>query len=370
VRYGHYLWLGLSENGLIRFDLNTNAFDRVDLSYPPGDVVTHAGAVWVSNRQAEDEGAAGAITRVDATTLEAREVASSEGPSHPFGWGGSIWVANNYEQTITQLDAGSGEQVAELEVGSGPTLIADAGQGQLLVLEAAEGSVSFFDPGPLVDPPTLVVTVGESDVTVTGPGGNQQDRDAVVGAITSAAGAAPTDQSDPAATGVSAAVRVVGDGTIAEGALAQRLDAVSSALEAGGLFVDRDFLLVPPPSAVSIGSMLNALLADSSVFFDSGSAELKPESLEVLSRAADLLGRIPFVSVTIEGHTDSDGDEASNQALSEQRAQAVLDYFSGYFGDSSRFIAIGYGESQPIADNSTDEGKARNRRIQLVVVAG
>jgi hypothetical protein len=201
VRYGHYLWLGLSENGLIRFDLNTNAIERVDLAYPPGDVVTHAGAVWISNRAAEDEGAAGAITRVDATTLEAREVASSEGPSHPFGWGGSIWVANNYEQTITQLDAGSGEPVDELEVGSGPTLIADAGQGQLLVLEAAEGSVSFFDPGPPVDPPTLVVTVGESDVTVTGPGANQPDRDAVVDAITSAAGAAPTDQTDPDQTG-------------------------------------------------------------------------------------------------------------------------------------------------------------------------
>jgi OOP family OmpA-OmpF porin len=116
--------------------------------------------------------------------------------------------------------------------------------------------------------------------------------------------------------------------------------------------------------------MLNALFADSSVFFDSGSAELRDDSQAVLTRAAELLDTIPFTAVLIEGHTDSDGDDASNQVLSEQRAQAVLDYFAGYFGDASRLSAVGYGESQPIADNSTPEGKARNRRIQLKVTVG
>ena len=76
--------------------------------------------------------------------------------------------------------------------------------------------------------------------------------------------------------------------------------------------------------------------------------------------------RCPTANIEIAGHTDADGD-AANQALSEQRAQAVTDYLIKAGLPAERFTPIGYGSSQPVAGNDTDEGKAQNRRIDFVV---
>jgi OOP family OmpA-OmpF porin len=72
-------------------------------------------------------------------------------------------------------------------------------------------------------------------------------------------------------------------------------------------------------------------------------------------------------TIEIAGHTDAEGEEAANMALSERRAQAVADYLARAGLPSSRFIAVGYGSTQPVASNETDEGKAQNRRIEFVV---
>jgi OOP family OmpA-OmpF porin len=69
----------------------------------------------------------------------------------------------------------------------------------------------------------------------------------------------------------------------------------------------------------------------------------------------------------VAGHTDSDGEDAANQALSEKRAQAVADYLVKAGLPGNRFTAVGYGSAQPIASNDTEEGKAQNRRIEFTV---
>lgn len=101
------------------------------------------------------------------------------------------------------------------------------------------------------------------------------------------------------------------------------------------------------------------------VFFDNDSAKLKPESYEDLNLAVELLKRVPGATAIIEGHTDSNGAEAYNQRLSEQRAKAVRDYMVSMGIDPARLEAKGYGESQPVADNATPEGRAQNRRVVL-----
>ena len=77
--------------------------------------------------------------------------------------------------------------------------------------------------------------------------------------------------------------------------------------------------------------------------------------------------RCPNARIEIAGHTDADGEDAFNQALSEKRAQAVSDYLVKAGLPADRFTATGYGSTQPIATNDTDEGKAQNRRIDFMV---
>lgn len=99
--------------------------------------------------------------------------------------------------------------------------------------------------------------------------------------------------------------------------------------------------------------------------FAFGSAELTPE-LEALSDiAAGILLRNPTLALTIGGHTDSVGSDAFNQRLSEDRAQAAVDYIEALGVQAPRMTAIGFGETQPIGDNGTEAGRAQNRRIEF-----
>ena len=87
----------------------------------------------------------------------------------------------------------------------------------------------------------------------------------------------------------------------------------------------------------------------------------------LLDRLIETALRCPNVNIEIAGHTDADGEAAFNQSLSEKRAQAVTDYLVKAGLPANRFTAMGYGSTQPIAGNDTDEGKAQNRRIEFVV---
>ena len=104
------------------------------------------------------------------------------------------------------------------------------------------------------------------------------------------------------------------------------------------------------------------------VLFPSGGDELLPIAKQSLDRvAAALMDKQPEGQIVIEGHTDSRGGAQMNEQLSEKRAQAVADYLATRGIDRSRIQTVGRGESQPIASNDTPEGRANNRRVELVI---
>jgi outer membrane protein OmpA-like peptidoglycan-associated protein len=105
------------------------------------------------------------------------------------------------------------------------------------------------------------------------------------------------------------------------------------------------------------------------VFFDTGLATIRPESYAVLDEVANVLLLNPQITkVEVQGHTDNVGTDDTNLRLSQRRAQAVRDYLVGKGVKRSRLDAKGYGNSEPIADNGTDEGRGQNRRVQFEIV--
>lgn len=103
----------------------------------------------------------------------------------------------------------------------------------------------------------------------------------------------------------------------------------------------------------------------SKLFFETGSDKLKVASLTLLDELATILNRYEGASLSIEGHTDSDGSEAFNQTLSQKRTDSVKKYLISKGISASRLNATGFGETKPIADNKTALGKAKNRRVEL-----
>ncbi len=113
--------------------------------------------------------------------------------------------------------------------------------------------------------------------------------------------------------------------------------------------------------------LFSELLSKGSIRFEPARAVIDLDSAGLLDRLIETALRCPAAMIEIAGHTDTDGDDASNQALSEKRAQAVADYLVKAGLPPDRFTAIGYGSTQPVAGNDTDEGKAQNRRIEFLV---
>ena len=113
--------------------------------------------------------------------------------------------------------------------------------------------------------------------------------------------------------------------------------------------------------------LFSELLAKGKIRFEPGRASIDPDSAGLLDRLIEIAMRCPTANIDIAGHTDADGEDAFNQALSEKRAQAVTDYLVKAGLPAGRFTALGYGSSQPVASNDTDEGKAQNRRIEFLV---
>jgi OOP family OmpA-OmpF porin len=113
--------------------------------------------------------------------------------------------------------------------------------------------------------------------------------------------------------------------------------------------------------------LFSELLGKGTIRFESRRSSLDPDSAGLLDRLIETALRCPTANIEVAGHTDSDGDNAANQALSEKRAQAVMDYLVKAGLPAGRFTAIGYGSTEPVAANDTDEGKAQNRRIEFVV---
>jgi outer membrane protein OmpA-like peptidoglycan-associated protein len=106
------------------------------------------------------------------------------------------------------------------------------------------------------------------------------------------------------------------------------------------------------------------------VKFDFDKSRVKEESYGDIKNLADFMRQYPQTSTVVEGHTDSIGTDAYNQGLSERRANAVRDVLVNQYGvEGGRVNAVGYGESRPVADNATNEGRAINRRVEAEVEA-
>jgi outer membrane protein OmpA-like peptidoglycan-associated protein len=104
------------------------------------------------------------------------------------------------------------------------------------------------------------------------------------------------------------------------------------------------------------------------ITFDVGKSTIKPESMGEINRIATLLKENPDLKFSVEGHTDSTGNAANNQTLSEARSQAVVDKLVENGIARDRLKAAGKGQTSPIADNGTDEGRAKNRRVEFVKI--
>jgi outer membrane protein OmpA-like peptidoglycan-associated protein len=110
------------------------------------------------------------------------------------------------------------------------------------------------------------------------------------------------------------------------------------------------------------------ILSMSDILFEFGKADLKPELKENLAEIAGILKNLLNEStVIVEGHTDNVGNAASNKKLSENRAGEVVKYLTSRGVEKKRLKSVGYGLTKPIADNGTEEGRAKNRRVELVI---
>ncbi|MBU6281680.1 OmpA family protein, partial [bacterium] len=116
----------------------------------------------------------------------------------------------------------------------------------------------------------------------------------------------------------------------------------------------------PPPAPMRKKIVLRG------VNFDYDKATLQPAGRPILDEAAEILKANPDVNVEVRGFTDSRGSDAYNMRLSERRAQTVKNYLVSRGVSPSRLTTRGYGESDPVATNETDSGRAQNRRVELI----
>ena len=117
------------------------------------------------------------------------------------------------------------------------------------------------------------------------------------------------------------------------------------------------------PEGAKVNSMGCWVLAG--VLFDTSKADIKASMSSVLDEVVDVLNKNKAIKVEVQGHTDSRGSKKLNQALSESRAAAVMDYLVKKGIAAYRLTAVGYGFSRPMASNDTEWGRAQNRRVEL-----
>ncbi len=123
-------------------------------------------------------------------------------------------------------------------------------------------------------------------------------------------------------------------------------------------------------AAVRREGNLLAITLKGDLTFATNSARVQPGLYSELDRIAQVMVQYPNTKIRVEGHTDSVGSESYNQKLSERRANAVKNILIQRGVAPERIIAIGYGETMPVADNSTPEGKSRNRRVEIKIDPG
>ncbi|HWS14948.1 MAG TPA: OmpA family protein [Candidatus Methylomirabilis sp.] len=172
-----------------------------------------------------------------------------------------------------------------------------------------------------------------------------------------------------AAVGAGAGALIAGRGHRGTGAL---IGGVAGAAVGGGIgnYMDRQAAemkrKLPDAAIARQGDKLYVALP-SGILFDVDKDQVKPSARDQVGKAAEVLVKYPDTYVTVEGHTDSSGSADHNQKLSERRAARVRDLIASGGVAPSRLAVRGYGETDPVADNATPEGRQSNRRVQLEI---
>ena len=126
---------------------------------------------------------------------------------------------------------------------------------------------------------------------------------------------------------------------------------------------------LPGAEVVRVNEGIKVTLSENTVNFDFDSSNLTSVAKTNLNKLAEVLKNNPDTNINIYGHTDSRGTDEYNQSLSERRANSVVNYLVSLGVAKSRLFAMGVGEKEPIADNSTDAGRAKNRRVEFAITA-
>ncbi|MFS4447491.1 OmpA family protein [Maribacter sp. 2307UL18-2] len=127
---------------------------------------------------------------------------------------------------------------------------------------------------------------------------------------------------------------------------------------------------IPGAEVTRVGEGINVTFnEEAGVYFDTSKSNVKGTSAQTLNKLAGIFKEYPKSYILVEGHTDSAGPEDYNMKLSQQRAESVTNYLIAQGISNGRFTTKWYGELQPKADNSTAEGKSKNRRVELAIVA-
>lgn len=130
----------------------------------------------------------------------------------------------------------------------------------------------------------------------------------------------------------------------------------------------KDLQKVPGADVKRVGDEL-VVTFQNPILFDTDSSVLKTGARQMLDDIADVLQKYPDTNVLVKGHTDDTGSETHNQQLSERRAQTVRNYLATRGVGVARLQALGFGESMPVVSNSTSDGRAQNRRVEMQIVA-
>lgn len=127
---------------------------------------------------------------------------------------------------------------------------------------------------------------------------------------------------------------------------------------------------IPGAEVTRVGEGINVTFTEEAgVYFDTNKSYVKGTSAATLEKLAGIFKEYPKSNILVEGHTDSAGPDDYNMKLSQQRAESVTNYLISQGIDVDRFTIKWYGENQPKADNATAEGKSKNRRVELAIVA-
>lgn len=129
------------------------------------------------------------------------------------------------------------------------------------------------------------------------------------------------------------------------------------------IYVDDIRVAEGGPRSIYDDLMSEGFFSTTGILFASGSATIRPESTPTLNAVLEMLEEHENLGLLIEGHTDSQGSDADNETLSEQRAVSVKQYLVDHGIEQGRLDTAGHGESQPVAVNATAEGMATNRRV-------